>query len=71
MRAYHEGIPATDLMREEATRMTLTEPRYQHIVVDADGVPWIEDANMKVVELLLEQETSGDTPEQLQARYHH
>lgn len=45
--------------------MALTATRYEQIVIDADGVPWIEDANMKVVELVLDQETSGDTPEQL------
>jgi len=49
--------------------MSLTETRYEHIVIDADGVPWIEDANMKVVELVLDQETSGDTPEQLQEQH--
>jgi len=46
--------------------MALAETCYEPIVVDADGVPWIEDANMKVIELVLDQETSGDTPEEWQ-----
>lgn len=49
--------------------MALTDTRYEHIVIDTDGVAWIEDANMKVVELVLDQETSGDTPEQLQEQH--
>lgn len=49
--------------------MALTETRYEHIVIDSDGVPWIEDVNMKVVELVLDQETSRDTPEQLQEQH--
>ncbi len=51
--------------------MALTETRYEHIVVDADGVPWIENANMKVIELVLDQEMSGDTPEDLQEQHPH
>lgn len=49
--------------------MALTETRYEHIVIDAEGIPWIEDANMKVVELVLDQEASGDTPAQLQEQH--
>ena len=49
--------------------MALVETRYEHIVVDEDGVPWIRDANMKVVELVLDQQAYGGTPEQLQEQH--
>ncbi len=34
--------------------MTLAETAYEHVVVDDQGVPWIEDAKMKVIELVLD-----------------
>ena len=49
--------------------MTLAETTYEHIVVDEQGVPWIEDANMKVIELVLDQQAYGGTPEQLQEQH--
>ncbi len=49
--------------------MTLTETRYEHIVVDDDGVPWIEGANMKVIELALSHEAFGGAPEHLQEQH--
>ena len=49
--------------------MTHFETRYEHIVVDEAGVPWIEDANMKVIELVLDQQAYGGTPEQLQEQH--
>jgi uncharacterized protein (DUF433 family) len=49
--------------------MTHIETRYEHIVVDEAGVPWIEDANLKVIELVLDQQAYGGTPEQLQEQH--
>ncbi len=49
--------------------MSHTETRYEHVVIDEAGVPWIERANMKVVELVLDQQAYGGTPEQLQAQH--
>ncbi len=49
--------------------MARTETAYEHIVVDETGVPWIEDANMKVVELVLEHQASGSTPEELHEQH--
>ena len=49
--------------------MSHTETRYEHIVVDEAGVPWIERANIKVVELVLDQQAYGGTPEQLQEQH--
>ena len=49
--------------------MSHTETRYEHIVVDEAGIPWIEHANMKVVELVLDQQAYGGTPEQLQEQH--
>jgi uncharacterized protein (DUF433 family) len=49
--------------------MTLVETTYEHIAVDDHGVPWIEGANMKVVELVLDQQAYGGTPEILQEQH--
>ena len=49
--------------------MALAETTYAHIVVDEQGVPWIEDATMKVIELVLDQQAYGGTPEQLQEQH--
>ncbi len=49
--------------------MALAETGYEHVVVDDHGVPWIEDANMKVIELVLDQQAYGGTPDQLQEQH--
>lgn len=49
--------------------MALAETAYEHIAVDDKGVPWIEDANMKVIELVLDQQAYGGTPDQLQEQH--
>ena len=49
--------------------MALAETAYEHVVVDDTGVPWIEDANMKVIELVLDHQAYGGTPDQLQEQH--
>ncbi len=49
--------------------MTMVETTYEHVVVDADGVPWIEGTNTKVVELVLERQAYGGTPEHLHTQH--
>ncbi len=49
--------------------MTLTATGYEHIVVDEDGVPWIVGTNMKGVELVLDRQAYGGTPEDLHAQH--
>lgn len=39
--------------------MSLLETRYEHIVIGKDGVPTIEDANMKVVEIVTAMKAYG------------
>ncbi len=48
-----------------------TPPTYEHIVVDDDGVPWIEGANTKVVELVAEVKAYGRSPEELAYQHPH
>ena len=38
---------------------------YEHISLDEEHVPWIKDANTKVVEVVRHIQSSGLTPEQL------
>jgi len=41
------------------------ETRYEHIVLNEDGVPTIASTTMKVVELVVEQQAYGWSPEEL------
>lgn len=42
-----------------------TETKYEHIVIDAEGVPIISGTTMKVVELVLDQKAHGWSPDEL------
>ena len=43
----------------------LMKTRYEHIVFNEDSVPTIVDTTMKVVELVIEQQSYGWSPEEL------
>jgi uncharacterized protein (DUF433 family) len=45
--------------------MSMVETRYEHIVLDAEGVPMIAGTTMKVIELVLEREAYGWSPEEI------
>jgi uncharacterized protein (DUF433 family) len=45
--------------------MALVETRYEHIVLDNAGVPFIAGTTMKVIELVLERSAYGWSPEEL------
>jgi len=45
--------------------MAVTKTGYDHIVLNADGVPLIAGTTMKVVELVLEKIAYGWSPEEL------
>ncbi|NJM40301.1 MAG: DUF433 domain-containing protein [Anaerolineae bacterium] len=49
--------------------MTPTKTAYGHIVFNQDGVPLIDDTTMKVIELVLETQAYGWSPEEL--RFQH
>lgn len=44
---------------------------YEHIIVGDDGVPWIAEANTKVVELVAEVRAYGWSPEELAFQHPH
>ena len=44
---------------------TATPTTYEHITLDHNGVPWIEEANTKVVELVAKVKAYGWSPEEL------
>ena len=48
--------------------MIATEP-LTHICLDANGVAWIDDSNVKVVEVAVDQLAHHCTPEEIQAQY--
>jgi len=49
--------------------MPLTETRYEHIVIDDDGVPSIAGTAMKIVELITAQIAYGWSPEELRFQF--
>lgn len=49
--------------------MSLAETRYEHIVVDEQGVPLIAGTTMKVVELVTAQMAHGWSPEELHFQF--
>jgi uncharacterized protein (DUF433 family) len=51
--------------------MPATATDYAHIVVDEHGVPWIRDANTKVVQLVAEVKAYGWSPEELAYQHPH
>ena len=51
--------------------MAFAATAYQHIVLDAKGVPVVQGANTKVVEVVLHARSSGLTPEQLAGELPH
>ncbi|MEZ5333655.1 MAG: DUF433 domain-containing protein [Thermoanaerobaculia bacterium] len=44
---------------------------YEHIVLDEHGVPWIDGANTKIVELVAEVKAHGWSPEELAYQHPH
>lgn len=51
--------------------MADTATAYAHIVLDDQGVAWVEDANTKVVELVAEVKAYGWSPEELTYQHPH
>ena len=51
--------------------MALAATTYEHIVLDNAGVPVIEGANTKVIEIVLHTRASGINPEQLHLELPH
>lgn len=50
--------------------MTATES-VTHIRLDAKGVAWIDDTNVKVIEVVLEHLTHGHSPEEIHFQHRH
>lgn len=51
--------------------MSMTETRYEHIVVDEDNIPIITGTTVKVVELVAERKAYGWSPEELYFQHPH
>ncbi len=51
--------------------MSFVETRYEHIVLDARGVPRIAGTTMKVIELVTAQTAYGWSPEELHFQFQH
>lgn len=49
--------------------MTMVETTYAHVVVDEAGVPWIAGTTTKVVEVILDQQAYGLTPQQIHEQH--
>lgn len=42
-----------------------------HIVLDEKGIAWIDDTNVKVVEVVLDKLAHGSSPEEMHFQYPH
>ncbi|MFH1919233.1 MAG: DUF433 domain-containing protein [Planctomycetota bacterium] len=42
-----------------------------HIRLDAAGVAWIDDTNVKVIEVVLDKLANGSSPEEMHLQYPH
>lgn len=42
-----------------------------HVVVDERGVAWIDDTNVKVIEVVLDKMAHGSSPEEVHDQYPH
>jgi uncharacterized protein (DUF433 family) len=49
--------------------MSLLETRYEHVVLDETGTPFIAGTRIKVVEIVLSYLSSGSSPEELHLHY--
>jgi len=49
--------------------MSSVETRYEHIVLNKNGVPLIAGTTIKVIELVLEKMAHGSSPEELQFQH--
>ena len=54
---------------DESRIMSLTETR--HIRLDNDGVAWIDDTNVKVIEVVLDKLAHGSSAEEIHFQYPH
>ena len=50
---------------------TATPTTYEHVVLDENGVAWIEGANTKLVELVAAAKAHGWSPEELAYQHPH
>lgn len=51
------------------SNMTMT--RTYHIAIDDKGVAWIDDTNVKVIEVAADHLAHGNTPEEMHLQYPH
>ena len=51
--------------------MSMTETRYEHIVLTPDDIPCIAGTTMKVIELVLEKQANGWSAEELHFQFPH
>ena len=47
------------------------ETQYRHIALNEDNVPMISGTNMKIIELILDSQAYGWSPEELQFQHPH
>ncbi len=49
----------------------MTATAVSHIDIDENGVAWIRDANVKVIEVALDKLAHGSSPEEMHFQYPH
>jgi uncharacterized protein (DUF433 family) len=51
--------------------LRMTAVLTSHIVLDESGVAWIDDTNVKVIEVVLDKLAHGSSPEEMHFQYPH
>jgi uncharacterized protein (DUF433 family) len=66
-----EAAAAADAAGQVAASGTETSdsPTYPHLWFDDRGRPWIDDTNIKVIEVVLDHTASGMSPQQIHDEY--
>ena len=49
----------------------IVQPATAHICLDERGVPWIDDTNIKVIEVAMDMITNGWSPEEIHFQHPH
>jgi uncharacterized protein (DUF433 family) len=72
------AVALIDKLPEEATLMDIAQQiemaagaEFSHIRRDAHGRAWIDDCNVKVIEVVLDYLATGSTPEEIHIQFPH
>jgi hypothetical protein len=69
--ASHQHMDTTTVSRTRARGSIMSQTPTAHIHLDEAGVAWIDDTNVKVIEVVLDKLAHGSSPEEMHLQYPH